>query len=226
MTGIHPALAGLVFATSSAVFAQSGEPVDTIPVKEEEPAAVSTPSVLSYTYVDLAYGQTQFDQTKVDADGFALSGSYQLPATLLPALGGALYATGGYSMIKTDKSAGGGSTETTDLRLGVGYRLELSNTLDMTTELDFLQQDSKLKPSGLSVDDTGFRLGVGTRAQVAPQFEASGGIRYVDIGVDSVTLLEANGLYHIAQGFAAFVTVATSSDVTSFGIGGRYNFKF
>ena len=228
MKSINPILAGLLFMAASPAFAQGSKPMATVPVKDAAAAdSISVPTALSYTFADLGYTQTKFDKNDLKADGFGVAGSYVLPAEWLPAsIAGSLYAIAGYSLAETEKRSGS-SIEITDLRLGGGYRLGMSSTFDLKAELDFLQKEEKTKgvrPG--SVDDTGFRLGIGARYLITPQIEAGGGLRYVDIGADSETVLEVSGLYHIAQGFSAFVNAATSSDATSFGLGGRYNFSF
>lgn len=225
---IKPVLAGLLLMAAVPAFAQDGKPLKTIPVKDTAAAdSMAVPTDLSYTYAELGYGQTKFDKTNRKADGFAVAGSYLLPAEWLPAsIAGSLYAIAGYSLEETEKRAGS-SIEIKDLRVGAGYRIGLSSTFDLTAELDFLQQKAKRKGvNPRSSDDTGFRLGIGARYLITPQIEAGGGLRYVDVGANSETILEVNGLYHIAQGFSAFVSAATSSDATSFGVGGRYNFSF
>lgn len=231
MNKIKPVLASLLFLAGSPAIAQAvtgDKQLKTIPVKDTAAAgSISVPTQLSYTYAELGYGQTKFDDSDLKADGFAVAGSYLLPAAWLPAsIADSLYAIAGYSLVETEKRSGS-STEITDLRIGAGFRFGLSSTLDLKSELDFLQKDVERKgPSPASADDTGFRLGVGARFLMTPQIEAGGGLRYVDIGADSETILELNGLYHIAQGFSAFISAATSSDATSFGLGGRYNFSF
>lgn len=222
MKKINPVLFSALLMIVAPAFAQGGKPLATVPVKETEAAeSLSRASVFSYTYADLGYTQTKFDDINLKADGFGVNGSFLLPAEWLPAsMAGSLYTTAAYSLAETEKRAGR-SREITDLRLGAGYRMEMSSTLDLNAELDFLQRD--VKNEG---DDAGFRLGIGTRYLITPGIEAGGGLRYVDIGQDSETSLEVNGLYHFAQGFSAFVNAATSSDVTSFGVGGRYNFSF
>lgn len=228
MKQISTALTGLLcVAFSGAVMAQ--KKVDTVPVKDSAKAdAINMPSVLSYTFANLGYSRTEFDSNGGDltADGFGLSGSYLLPANLVPMLP-SLYVTAGYSMIETEKFSGG-TVEITDYRLGVGYRLALSNVLDLNAEVDFLRQEGEGKGSfsGIEGDDDGFRVGALGRYAVMPQVEVGGGVRYIDIGEDSETQFELNGLYHFAQGFSAFVGLTNSSEATSYGAGARYNFGF
>lgn len=231
MNKIKSVLASLLFLAVSPAIAQAvtgDKQLKTIPVKDTAAAgSISVPTQLSYTYAELGYGQKKFDDSDIKADGFGVSGSYLLAGDWLPAsIANSLYATLGYALAETE-DLNPGTIQISDLRVGAGYRFGLSSTLDLKAELDFLQTELKGK-NGISgsEDDTGFRLGVGARFLMTPQIEAGGGLRYVDIGADSETILELNGLYHIAQGFSAFISAATSSDATSFGLGGRYNFSF
>jgi hypothetical protein len=224
MTQIRSIFAGLFFVTvGSTAFAQGGKTVGTIPVKDAAAAdAMSRATNLSYTFAELGYTQLKNDDTDVKADGFGASGSFALAdLTGLP-----LYATAGYSMLETEKISGR-STEVTDFYVGAGYRLGLSDALDLTAELDVVQAEAEPKGGpGTKVDDTGFRLDVGARFLIATQFEIGGGVTYEDIGDDSETIIGVNGLYHIVHGFSAVANVFTSSDATGFGVAGRYNFKF
>lgn len=225
MTPIRSTFAGLLLVTAgSTAFAQGGKPVDTIPVKDAAAAdSMSRATSLSYTFADLGYTQRKSDDSDIKFDGFGAAGSFALAdLTGLP-----LYATAGYSLLETEKFSGG-SVEVTDYYVGAGYRLGLSDTLDLNAELQAVQAELKGKDSfaGAKDDESGFRLGVGARFLFTPQFEVGGGVTYEDIGDDSETIIGVNGLYHIVHGFSAVANVFTSSDATGFGVAGRYNFKF
>ena len=78
---------------------------------------------------------------------------------------------------------------------------------------------------GFSVDDDGFLLGFGLRGRVAQQFELEGAVNYTDYsdsGDD--TSLGAAARWFFTDQFSAFAEGEFGDDVTSYGIGMRWNF--
>lgn len=205
------------------------EDVKTIPVQleAESDTASATRSVMSYSFVEFGGTREIYDDASDNftAAGFVLAGSFALPEDLVPGL----YGRVGYSMVETEEInffGPSGTVEVTSLRMGAGYHRALARNLDLNAELDVIQEDAKGKGglAGARGNDSGYALGLGARFQFIPAIEARAGVRYTDLGEDPSTAFEVSGLFHIGAGFSAHANASTSSDVDSFGIGGRYTF--
>ncbi|MGO1070104.1 porin [Lysobacter sp. CA199] len=164
-------------------------------------AAMSLSSMaadLSYTSVEGGYAKGKQDVGAVDsrntrvedvkADGYYLKGSV--------ALGDAFYVFGGYGKISDDDvrvtssdfvGIPGSQPSRLDIdqkqyQLGLGYHHGLSERVDLVTELSYLKTELDTSaqagppslPSmryGVSSDGDDFRVAVGVRGNLAPNFE-------------------------------------------------------
>ena len=182
------------------------------------PLAAAAGDNVTYSYADLAYVTTDIDGVNEDLDGFALRGSYEVTDQA--------FLFGSY----TDQSAesGGADVDYATFTLGGGYAWSLSDRTDMYGKLGYVSSEVEVSVPGLggfSVDDNGFLLGFGLRGRVAQQFELEGAVNYTDYsdsGDD--TSLGAAARWFFTDQFSAFAEGEFGDDVTTYGIGMRWNF--
>ena len=173
---------------------------------------------VSYSYADLAYITTDIDGVDEDLDGFGLRGSVEITDQVF------LFG------IYTDQSAesGGVDVDYTTMTLGGGYAWSLSDSADLYGKLGYASAEVEVSVPGLggfSVDDDGFMLGMGLRGRVSPAFELEGAVNYYDYsdsGDD--TSLGAAARWFFTDQFSAFAEGEFGDDVTTYGIGMRWNF--
>lgn len=167
----------------------------------------------TYSYADLAYVTTDFDGVDEDLDGFLLRGSLEITEQA--------FMFGSYA----DQSAEvfGVDVDATQYSLGGGYAWSLTDSADVYGKLGYTSVE--VEAAGESVDDDGFTLGVGLRGRFAEQFELEGSLNYVDLsdsGDD--TSLGLAGRWFFTEQFSAFAEGDFGDDVTSYGVGMRWNF--
>lgn len=168
---------------------------------------------LSYSYVDIAYVNTDVDDFDEEIDGFALRGSVEITEQA--------FVFGGY----TDQSTTvfGEDLDVRSYALGLGYAWPVSDTADIYGKVAYVETEAEF--AGLSVDDDGFSLGAGLRGRVAEQFELEGAVTYIDLsdsGDDTVLGLGARWFF--TDVFSLGVELETDDDATTYGVGGRFNF--
>lgn len=164
-----------------------------------------------YNYLQLSYGNVEFDNINVDGDGLGLSGSY--------ALNPDWHVFAGYEAAGLDFGI-----DATTFGAGVGYNTEMSPTIDMFARLSY--QYVELDAPGISgADDSGLGLGVGLRFAASEELELSGGINYVDFGDGGDdTGFSAGLLYSFTEAFSLGLGGSWSDDASSYTISGRFYF--
>jgi hypothetical protein len=166
-----------------------------------------------YNYLDASYGQVEIDAggSDVDGDGFGIGGSF--------ALTDSFHVFGGYDTADFDFGI-----DATDLELGVGYNMPMSDTVDFIASLSYLW--TEVDTGFGSVDDNGFGLGVGLRAMASPAFELNGGVSYVDYGSgsDGDTAFGGGFLYHFSDAFAVGLSGEWGDDISTYALNGRFSF--
>jgi hypothetical protein len=182
------------------------------------PLAAAAGDDVSYSYADLAYVTTDIDGVDEDLDGFALRGSIEVTDQA--------FIFGTYA----DQTAesGGVDVDYTYFNIGAGYAWPLSDTADLYGKLGYVSAEIEVDVPGLggfSVDDDGFMLGAGMRGRVSQQFELEGAVNYTDYseGGDD-TSLGAAARWFFTDQFSAFAEGEFGDDVTTYGIGMRWNF--
>jgi hypothetical protein len=181
-------------------------------------ASAANADDVSYSYADLAYITTDIDGVDEDLDGFGLRGSVEITDQV--------FLFGMY----TDQSAesGGADVDYTTYTLGGGYAWSLSDSADLYGKLGYASAEVEVSVpgfGGFSVDDDGFMLGMGLRGRVSPQFELEGAVNYYDYsdsGDD--TSLGAAVRWFFTDQFSAFAEGEFGDDVSTYGIGMRWNF--
>lgn len=174
----------------------------------------STPAAaqgFDYSYLQLSYGNVEFDNINVDGGGFGLSGSY--------AINPHWHAFAGYEGLGLDFGV-----DATTLAAGIGYNTELTPAVDLVGRLSYQYIELDSSGSG-SVDDNGLGLGVGLRFAATERLELDAGIDYVDFGDGGDdTAFSAGGLYNFTDAFSVGLGASWGDDVSSYTLGGRFYF--
>jgi hypothetical protein len=167
---------------------------------------------MDYTFVDLAYIDSELDNglVDVDGDGFALRGSLAIHPNF--------FVFAGYQDLGFDRGL-----DATAWHVGAGARWPLSDKLDIVGRAGIIQQE--LEAGRGSQDDDGFLLGARLRAAIAPRFELEGGLEYVDLDdAGDDTSLVVEGRYFFLEQLSGGLLVQFGDDVTTIGLGARLTF--
>ncbi len=110
---------------------------------------------------------------------------------------------------------------------GAGFRHPLSPKVDFTGNASVVFAKAKVDGLG-SGDDTGYSVGAGLRALLAPQFELNGGASYTDIADNGELGFNLGAVFSFTPQFALVGGVAVGDDFGDdfrlFNIGGRFMF--
>lgn len=164
---------------------------------------------LSYKFVEADY--LILDADGGSANGFGIGGSFLLAPQF--------FLTGSYARLEDS------GVEFSTITGGAGFRHPLSPTVDFTgnANLVFAEVDG----FG-STDDTGYSVGAGLRAMLAPQFELNGGASYTDIFDDGEFGFNLGAVFSFTPQLALVGGVAVGDDFGDdgrlFNIGGRFMF--
>jgi len=164
-----------------------------------------------YNYLQLNYGNVEFDDVNVDGDGFGISGSFAVNPNW--------HVFAGYQGVGLDFGI-----DATTFGAGIGYNTEMSQTVDAYARLSY--QYIELDAPGVGgVDDSGLGFGVGLRFRASDEVELNAGIDYVDFGDGGDdTAFSAGALYNFYEAFAVGLSGSWSSDVSSYVLSGRFYF--
>lgn len=181
-------------------------------------AAALVPSVslaegLSYSYLDVAYINTDIDRFDEDVDGFALRGSFEVADQV--------FIRAGYADQST--TVFGFDIDLQSFNVGIGYAWPIASATDLYGVVGYTSVEADA--GGGSVDDDGYELVVGVRSRVADSFELEGSVNYVDLsdsGDD--TSLGLGARWYFTDAFAVGVEGAFGDDASTYGVGLRWNF--
>jgi hypothetical protein len=167
--------------------------------------------VMSYSYAELGYVDTELDgdDFDVDGDGLALRGS--LPVTPN------FFVFAGYQDMNFDFDV-----DLSVLEVGGGGHWPLSDKIDIVGKLGVVK--AEVDVGRFDDDDTGVLLGARVRGAVAPKFELEGGFDYRNIDVGDETTIVLEGRYFFIPQLAGGVGVSIGDDVTSLGLNVRWTF--
>ena len=156
---------------------------------------------MSYSYVDLAYVDTDFDDVNQSADGFGLRGSIGFAGNWFAF---AEYATQSVQDVDID-----------NLAVGFGGHYEFSETLALVGRLGYIQIDISV-PGPLDADDDGYLANLGLRGRIGDSVELEGGFRYTDFsdGGDD-TAFVVGGRFHFNKTWAVGAEYQSGSDSSS-----------
>jgi hypothetical protein len=164
----------------------------------------------SYSYLELGYVETDFDDIDEDADGFALAGSLEITDQV--------FMFAGYG----DLSAGPVDFETYDI--GAGYAWSISPRADLYGTLAYVKAEVDVPGFG-SGDDDGYGAGVGIRYRVADPFELEAAINYVDLqDSGDGTSFGLAGRWYFVEQFALGFGIDFSDDADTYGLSLRWEF--
>ena len=164
-----------------------------------------------YSYLQLNYGQIEFDDVDVDGDAFGVSGSFAINPNW--------HAFAGYEGASLDFSV-----DATTLGAGIGYNTDLTPAVDLVARLSY-QYVELDAPSVSSIDDSGFGLGIGLRFAASKEVELNAGITYVDFGDGGDdTAFSAGGLYNINDVFSLGLGGSWGDNASSYSLAGRFYF--
>jgi hypothetical protein len=162
-----------------------------------------------YSYLDLAYVETDFDRVRDNADGFALRGSFELTDSVF------MFAD------YTEQSVRNVDFEA--YNVGFGYAWSIAPNMDLYGKLAYVKAEAR--GFGLRGDDDGYGASVGIRSFVTGNFELEGAVDYVDLsdsGDDTSFGIAAR--WYFTPQFAIGAEAKLGDDANSYGIGVRWNF--
>lgn len=125
---------------------------------------------LGYTYLDVDYFHIMPDSTYVDSHpAYGVFGSYALPADLV--LSGSYLHSSSYNANKFSPAFGDETDN--DAQLGLGYRIHLSDRVDLVPGLDYVSNHAGFSGplSPLSIDGKGYDLNLTPRFLVTDALE-------------------------------------------------------
>ena len=142
---------------------------------------------MSYSYVDLAYVDTDIDGVGPSLDGFGLRGSIGFAQNW--------FAFGEFAA----QSVSGVDLDT--YTVGLGGHYGLVENLDLVGRLGWTKVEISSGP--IDVDDDGYLVDAGLRGRVGDAVELEGGVRYTDFGDrgDSTGLF-VGGRFHFNETWA------------------------
>jgi opacity protein-like surface antigen len=169
----------------------------------------------NYNAVTLAYGQADFDDIDADGDSIGADLSFEV--------GESFFVFAGYGVADLDDNFGN-SADVDSWNAGLGYHMDLSESVDLVTSLSYEYVDISVPGFG-SVDDNGIGLGLGLRFAASESIELNAGINYLDYsdGGDD-TSFGAGLLYNFNDSFSVGVAGDFGDDVSVYSIGGRFYF--
>ena len=166
---------------------------------------------INYNFVQAGYQQVDIDGASEDADGFALSGSFEV--------GENVFVSAGYGRLEWDDF--GFDTEVDTISVGVGYHVPVSDTMDFYGSLSAIQVDASIAGLG-SGDDNGFGATIGLRSMVGDNVELTGSIGYADVGdFGDDTTVGVGALYNFTENFSVGLFLEFADDATGYGGGIR-----
>lgn len=170
---------------------------------------------LSYRNVDFAYFPSSEIDTgagDIDGDGFQLRGMLPIYESFFVL---AEFESIGYDF----------DIDTTRFAVGVGGHWPLATNIDIVGRLGLTSFDIDTRGGG--DDDTGLFIGGRIRAMVTPQFELEGGVDFHQVevgGIDDQTVIVGEARYHFNSQWSAGLLVNIGSDISNYGLHGRFSF--
>ena len=168
---------------------------------------------LSYDYLQGSYGRVDLDDSSfsADGDGFGISGSIAFNENF--------HVSGEYQTAEMDFGV-----DLSLLEVALGYNTNISENLDLTAQVGYLNVD--VDASGIvSADDDAFLIGGGVRAMLADNVELNGGLDYIDFDAgDGEMRANAEFLVGLTEELAVGLKATFWDDVNIYQISLRLNF--
>ena len=110
------------------------------------------------------------------------------------------------------------------LELAAGYHTPLSDQLDLTAQLGYVDAEVE---SGLgSADDDGFMIGAGVRGALSDSVELNGGIDYIDFDQGgSETRASAGFLFSLTEALTVGAEASFWDDINVYQLNLRFDFE-
>jgi hypothetical protein len=176
-------------------------------------AAVALPlaahaDTMDYSYVELAFVDSELDEPAVDGDGFALRGSLEFHPSF-------------FAFAELEDLGYDRDVDVTSIVVGAGGHYPLNDKVDLVGRFGIVKYD--VDADDFSADEDGFTLGARVRSEVMPRLELEGGFDYIDVdsGDDTVAVLE--GRYFFMPNVSGGLRLEFG-DEDAIGIAGRLTF--
>ena len=167
-----------------------------------------------YNYLQASYGAVSVDDSvfDVDGNGLGISGSYGFHPDF--------YIAGEYQTADMDFGV-----DLNILELAVGYHTPLSEQLDFTAQLGFV--DAELEVPGFgSADDDGFMIGAGLRGALTDTVELNGSIDYIDFDQGGgETRANVGFLFGITETLTVGADASFWDDINVYRLNLRFDFE-
>ncbi len=165
-----------------------------------------------YNYLQASYGAVSFDDSivDVDGDGLGISGSYGFHPDF--------YLAAEYQTADMDFGV-----DLNILELAVGYHTPLSEQLDFTAQLGYV--DAEVESGFGSADDDGFMIGAGLRGALTDAVELNGGIDYIDFDNGSETRASAGFLFSLTETLTVGAEASFWDDINVYQLNLRFDFE-
>jgi hypothetical protein len=163
-----------------------------------------------YNYLQLDYGNLDFDDINADGNGVGLSGSF--------AINPDWHVFAGYQSAGLDRGI-----DLNAFNAGIGYNTEMSPTVDAYARFSYEYVDFDA-PGGN--DDSGLGFGIGMRFAASDVLEVDAAINYVDFGGNNGddTAFSLGALYSFSDAFALGLGGSWGDDISSYTLSGRFYF--
>jgi hypothetical protein len=167
---------------------------------------------LSYNYFQVSYGRVDLDDRSfsADGDGFGVGGSMVINENF--------HFAGEYQTADMDFGV-----DLNMLELSLGYHTTLSENLDFTAQIGYL--DVEVDAAGnVSADDDAFLVGGGVRAMANENTEIYGGLDYIDFDQgDGEMRANAGFLIGLTEQLEIGLKASFWDDVTIYQVNLRFN---
>lgn len=175
--------------------------------------AAETPS---FSYVKVGFTEQDLEYIGNEQGGFELAVSHIFDSDH--------YIAGKYISTSED------GLDTTRGTIGLGYKIDLTDSTLMYVQADFVSIEFDQANAG-AFDESGYQLGVGFRSFLSEDFEINGAINYLDAGnVDATfgnfdqTFILVGGEYFVSDDFSIYADYEYDSDATRYVAGVKYSF--
>ncbi|MGH8178946.1 MAG: outer membrane beta-barrel protein [Steroidobacter sp.] len=165
---------------------------------------------MDYSFVELAYLDTELDAPDVDGDGFALRGS-------IPFLEN-FFAFAEYEDLGFDLGV-----DVTTFQVGAGGHWPLNEKVDLVGRFGIVKRDLEARRFGFDEDEDGFTLGARVRSEVMPRLELEGGFDYLDVDSGDDTSIVLEGRYFFIENVSGGLRL-DFGDEDTIGIAARLTF--
>jgi len=168
---------------------------------------------LGYNYLQASYGTASIDDPviDVDGDGFGILGSF--------AFSDNFHVSAEYQTVGMDFGV-----DLNVLEAAFGYHTSLSENLDFTAQLGYLNAEVEAPGLG-SADEDGILAGIGLRAAVSERVELYGGLDYIDFDTDGETRYNAGFLFGLTDSITVGAKASIWEDIDVYQLNFRFDFE-